>query len=572
MGKSSKFFGQNASGSVAIIFGLSAVALVGAVGLGVDIYRIQNTQTGLLRVADAMCAQISSASTINYKSSSDVLAMANRYAEGELNSNSATSGATVNAVDTGTSYSIGISKNVPSTFAAVVGFKGANANAQTQCSKATTTTPYACTKPSYIYASNNVAGKTLTISDLSKLSQASGATKFVVSSAKLDASNATTLLSRSVISSDYTIPATTSADTTVFVHDVNVDGSLPQFCEDALVYSSSTSTSSSSTSTTTSSAAYCSASSYLRSARTETMSNSKFDETVSLSPTTGMPNITTFTLNTPLMNGATSGPYSVPFNVSKGFAPSGSTVNVTGVNGRIFNVSVEEAYLFSVAAGKFGSMMTNVVGAGWKLVYVKSHTDAVWEDLNGACNDISSPLAIDLVGLGRIETTGESTAVDAVRHKVGRTVVFKTPEGPTKIEWLTGNGQGFLVDNRDGHAEADMNFGRLFGPTDSTSDGFETLAKWDHSGSGLVSGRDLDGLAVWIDNGDAVAQQGEIVPLKKLGVTAIATNWNKVIDRDGSMKMQSYALRDGKPLLVEDIWLATDQGALKQKASLDSEK
>jgi Flp pilus assembly protein TadG len=562
-------FVGDSSGSVGVIFGITAIVLAGAVGLGVDTYRVQNTEAGLIRVADATCREISSASMVNYKTSSDVVAMATRYATGELNSNSVTREASVSVVDNGSNYSVVLGKNVKSTFGAVVGYKGSNLSIQNQCGKKSTTS-YQCTKTSYIYAANNVAGQTLTKSKLSSLSQASNPSQFVVTFANLDASNATNVLSKTVISGDYVIPATTAADTTVFVHDINSDGSLPQFCEDALPYSPANNASSSSTTTTTTTA-YCSASPYVHAARTETMSSSKYDETVSLSPSpaTSPP---TFSLNTSVLNGSNSGPYNVTFNVSKGFAASDSTVSVTGANGRVFSTSVEQAYLFNAAAGKFGSLMTNVVGAGWKLVYVKSHTDAVWEDLNGACQDISSPLAVDLIGLGRIETTGASTAVDAVRPEVGRTVLFETQDGPTKIEWLTGNGQGFLVDNRDGRADVDMSYSRLFGPTDSTSDGFETLAKLDHSGTGVLSGRDLGGLAVWIDDGDGVVQQGEIEPLAKLGITAIDTRWEKVIDGAGNMKMQSHAIRDGKGILVEDIWLKTDKGPVKNLATVERRK
>jgi hypothetical protein len=277
-------FIEDSSGSAAVIFGIAAVVLIGAVGLGVDTYRVQNTEAGLIRVADATCREISSASTINYKSSSDVVAMATRYATGELNSNSATAGAAVSLVDNGSNYSVVLSKPVKSTLGAVVGYTGADVSTQNQCGKKTST-PYQCAKNSYIYASNNVAGQTLTRSKLSALSQASNPSQTVVTYANLDASNATNVLGKTVISSDYQIPATTAADTTVFVQDINSDGSLPQFCEDALPYTSaSASSSSSSTSATT---AYCSASAYLRSARTETMTNSKYDETVVLSPSPG---------------------------------------------------------------------------------------------------------------------------------------------------------------------------------------------------------------------------------------------------------------------------------------------
>ncbi|HEY8066344.1 MAG TPA: hypothetical protein VIF40_16710 [Methylosinus sp.] len=554
-------FADDSFGSVAVIFGISALVLVGAVGLGIDTYRVQNTQAGLKRVADATCRQISNASTVNYPTSGDVVALAKRYASGELGSNSATAGAAVSLTDAGSNYALVLTQSVRSTFGAALGYRGSDLAIRAQCGK-TATTQYQCTSGAYIYAANNVAGQTLAMTKLTALSQAANPSQFIVTYANLDASNATQIVSRSVISADYLIPAATAAATTVFVHDVNKDGSLPQFCEDALPYtpSSGGSSSSSSSGGSTPSTAYCSASAYVRAARTETMSNSSYSGTVSMSPTPSA-GLSSLTLTTTVLNGSKSGPYTVKFNVSQGFAASASVTQVTGAGGAVYTASDEQAYLFNVAAGKFGTMMTDVVGAGWKLVYVKSHTDAVWEDLNGACNDISSPIALDLIGLGRIETTGVSTAVDAIRPRVGRTVALRTPDGPTRIEWLIGNGQGFLVDDRDGRAETDMSSARLFGPTATTSDGFETLAKRDHSGSGVLSGRDLEGLAVWIDDGDGVVQRGEIKSLSALGITAIDANWKKVVGSDGHMKMQSQAIRNGAPIMIEDIWLATARDA-----------
>jgi hypothetical protein len=76
-----------------------------------------------------------------------------------------------------------------------------------------------------------------------------------------------------------------------------------------------------------------------------------------------------------------------------------------------------------------------------------------------------------------------------------------------------------------------------------------------------LSGRDLEGLAVWIDDGDGVVQRGEIKSLSALGITAIDANWKKVVGDDGHMKMQSQAIRNGAPIMIEDIWLATARDA-----------
>ena len=54
-------------------------------------------------------------------------------------------------------------------------------------------------------------------------------------------------------------------------------------------------------------------------------------------------------------------------------------------------------------------------------------------------------------------------------------------------------------------------------------DGYAPLAALDDDGSGWLSGKELDGLAVWCDrNGNAVSEKGEVRPLSALGITRIA--------------------------------------------------
>lgn len=64
-----------------------------------------------------------------------------------------------------------------------------------------------------------------------------------------------------------------------------------------------------------------------------------------------------------------------------------------------------------------------------------------------------SPVALDLNGSGAIETTGVSTAKQRVAGTtVGQSVAFDINDdgAKEKIEWLSGNGDGLLVDDRDG--------------------------------------------------------------------------------------------------------------------------
>src|SRR5207244_4226191 len=135
-----------------------------------------------------------------------------------------------------------------------------------------------------------------------------------------------------------------------------------------------------------------------------------------------------------------------------------------------------------------------------------------------------SPIVLDLAGLGTIVTTGETTAQFGKRSRIGRTVRFDLfGDGkPVAVEWLTGNGQGFLVDNRDGQAVRNMDGKRLFGNIDGFADGFAKLEQFDHSETGVLQGDDLNGLAVWIDDGSATPTDANVIPARKLGITQIS--------------------------------------------------
>ncbi len=169
-----------------------------------------------------------------------------------------------------------------------------------------------------------------------------------------------------------------------------------------------------------------------------------------------------------------------------------------------------------------------------------------------------SPVALDLNGSGAIETTGASTAKQRVGGTaVGKTVAFDiNGDGVReKIEWLSGSGDGLLVDDRDGRAAKSMNGNRLFGDANGQySSGYEKLAKLDADGNGVLSGGELSGLKVWQDNGDAKVQAGEMKSLADLGVEQISVQRQNVSNARGETLMQSVAQRNGQSILTEDVW------------------
>lgn len=175
-----------------------------------------------------------------------------------------------------------------------------------------------------------------------------------------------------------------------------------------------------------------------------------------------------------------------------------------------------------------------------------------------------TPVALDLNGDGQINVTGASTSYEYA-GEIGKTVQFDI-NGDGKadsIEWLDGSGDGLLVDNRDGNAAGDMNGGRLFGDQGGAfANGYEKLASLDTNGDHQLTGAELEGLSVWIDNGDALVQDGELRSVQDLGIKSIATNFDMVADGAGDRLMQSVATTaDGQAILTEDVWFGSADGA-----------
>ena len=187
-----------------------------------------------------------------------------------------------------------------------------------------------------------------------------------------------------------------------------------------------------------------------------------------------------------------------------------------------------------------------------------------FDDGTFAVGDLAaaSPIVLDLDGSGAIETTGGTTSRDKAGVEVGRTVGFDIDgDGDLDtIEWITGGGDAFLVDDRDGLAATDMSGARLFGDEGGRyADGYRKLSAWDLDGDGRVAGSEAEGLSLWLDDGDAIVDGGELVPLGEMGVTAISVDVTGAIDAAGRGLMRSTAeTADGGTLMTEDVWFARE--------------
>lgn len=175
----------------------------------------------------------------------------------------------------------------------------------------------------------------------------------------------------------------------------------------------------------------------------------------------------------------------------------------------------------------------------------------------------ASPIMLDLNGDGKLGTTGVTTAKNRVDDQLGRTVDFDIDgDGDLDdVEWMDGQGDGMLVDDRDGGATAAsrgdgvIDGKRLFGDQGGKyANGYDKLAELDKDGDGVIKGEELTGLKTWVDDGDAKLEAGELKTLAELGVTEISARMHTEKNARGEDLMRSSFVRDGQRQTTEDVW------------------
>ncbi|HEY9898794.1 MAG TPA: hypothetical protein V6D00_06395 [Pantanalinema sp.] len=191
------------------------------------------------------------------------------------------------------------------------------------------------------------------------------------------------------------------------------------------------------------------------------------------------------------------------------------------------------------------------------------------------------PLVLDLNGNGTIDVTGKSAA--KFRAKENKTFVadgsvlfdLKGTGKPVRTEWIKG-GDGFLVDNRKNRAMdlvkqgKELSIANLFGDDGGHVGGFQKLAKvFDPNGQvaaagsnpvsanlGILSGKTLDDMLVWIDDGDGKAVAKELYTLSSLGITEIKLPARIVQTDKGEYLERASFTRRGKAFDVQEVWFA----------------
>ena len=195
----------------------------------------------------------------------------------------------------------------------------------------------------------------------------------------------------------------------------------------------------------------------------------------------------------------------------------------------------------------------------------------------------NDPLVFDLNGNGKIDVTGLSSAkmrVEKNQHFVSAGSVLFDILGtgkPERIEWVKG-GDGILVDNRKGVAKQLVAQGKpltiynLFGDADGNPGGFFKLAryfdldaKFAAAGKGLnaknvgvIKGKELDDLLMWVDNGDGKAAPNELHTLASLGITELRLPHHYLQNQDGELIEQATFVRKGKTYVIQEVWFGRD--------------
>ncbi len=167
-----------------------------------------------------------------------------------------------------------------------------------------------------------------------------------------------------------------------------------------------------------------------------------------------------------------------------------------------------------------------------------------------------SPIALDLNGDGEIGVTGETTVRGAFRSSIGETVQFDIDADGTldTIEWFAGDGDGILVDTSMIGPNYEIDGSALFGDQGGLYDnGYEKLSLLDANGDGQVSGSEMSSLGLWIDDGDAVLELGELKLLENFEIVSLSTEMQ--LDYEGRMR-SSAETADGTSIMTEDVWFA----------------
>jgi hypothetical protein len=593
---------QKTDGSISIISAVMALALVGAAGLGVDTYILQSNDTAVRHIVDLTCERITDADIAIFPTALSANKMAKIYAD-NLKVTTATPDAMIsitdpinNAVVSGP-VTVSAEATFKPTLTAVFGAKDVQISKKSTCERRPQTQTGTNPKCNVVAADLNITiKKTITVDSLAKyavLDNVGGGSKsFIYTIIDKDQK----IVKRELFSSDLKLDPTSldngGKNQIMYIQVLNKDGSIPELqkqctlnleppsppplcpscveppkpppvcpncppppkCTSVSGYADFTDAYEDALELTGDKLSDDGKGTNFKISNLQEFVAPDIKTSVDSSWFDGWVNVSHPTR----LNPARSAP------ISKNFTPTEKTQMVTDAE-RILKTTVEKAYLIALFVHpdkdegySYNDNAIPIMNSGYQIEHIYSSATANWQHpVTGQCFRTLSPIVIDLTNKGKIETTGISTAQNAARSSVGKTISFDMLGAgiPQKMEWIAGNGQGFLIDNRDGNAAKDMNGKRLFGNDVKHANGYAKLASTlAPDKDGMLTGDALKGLAVWVDNGDGVVQEGELKTLAELGITQISTRMESVKDDKGDMLMRSYVIRNNKRVMSEDVW------------------
>lgn len=271
--------------------------------------------------------------------------------------------------------------------------------------------------------------------------------------------------------------------------------------------------------------------------------------------------------------------------MESGILPEGK-VSVEGIFSSNYGVQDSSYYYSETTKQKSANSTFNNWG---QEVYKVSVKNATIKDLIAAAKDVyegasetGSPIVLDLTGNNRIGVTGNSTARKRAKTndfvEAGSVMFDLFGEGKDiHIEWMSTEGDGFLVDDRKGavtkaaRTDGVITGNELFGSAGGYDNGYIKLAMVSNhnriamQGNQMVQlanalkGDELKGLKVWVDkNHDAKVQANELSTLDALGITEVSIWPNRETNERGETLIRSSYVEKGQKKMAEDVWFAID--------------